>query len=53
MEIRAEIIKIKGNQTAKIEGIKIENMTEEDLRPIELETMFELKKSIQEALKEQ
>jgi len=53
MEIRAEIIKIKGNQTAKIEGIKIENMTEEDLRPIELETMFELKKNIQEALKEQ
>lgn len=52
MEIRTEIIKIKGNQVAKIEGVKIENMTEEDLRPIELDTMFELRKHIQDTLKE-
>lgn len=42
MELRAEIIKIKGPQIAKIEGIKIENMTEEDLRPIEMDTLIEL-----------
>lgn len=52
LDLRTEIIKIKGPQVAKIEGMKIENMTEEDLRPIELETMTELKKNIQETLKE-
>lgn len=52
MDIRQEIIKIKGNQVAKIEGIKIENMTEEDLRPIQVETIVELRKNIQDKLKE-
>jgi hypothetical protein len=53
MDIRQEIIKIKGNQIAKIDKVKIENMTEEDLRPIQLETLQELRKNIQDALKEQ
>ncbi|KAL4472632.1 hypothetical protein ABPG74_018581 [Tetrahymena malaccensis] len=52
MQLRAEIIKIKGPQIAKIEGIKIENMTEEDLRPISLQTLQELQKDVQDKIKD-
>ncbi len=46
MELRNEIIKIKGNQIVKISGVKIENMNEVDFISIEISTLQELKNNV-------
>ncbi|EGR27826.1 hypothetical protein IMG5_188530 [Ichthyophthirius multifiliis] len=53
MELRNEIIKVKGNQIVKIGGIKIENMTEEDFVSIDINTLYDLKKNVQNKIKEE
>ncbi len=53
MELKKEIINLKQNRVAKLDGIKIEQITDDYLKKIDLQILEELKKTVQQRMKDE